>query len=85
MRAPRKVEVFWGVWEFDLDRLTGSRAGRPAATYPQVIHRFIVIGEFGSLKLLDTGLGPRAFLRTTRALGTRSFGLGPWFYSRETI
>ena len=57
----------------------------PAAAYPQDIHKFIVIREFGSLKALDTGLGPRAFLHTTQALGPGSFGLGPWFCNHETI
>ena len=54
-------------------------------TYPQDIHRIFIIREFGSLKPLDTNLGPRAFLHTTQALGTRYFRRGPWFYSRETI
>ena len=57
----------------------------PAAAYPQDIHKFIVIREFGSLKALDTGLGPRAFHGITRALGPRSFGLDPRPMSRETI
>ena len=63
-----------GVWEFDH---SPGRAGRPAASYPQVINKFIVFREFGSLKLLDTDRGPRAFLRTTRALGPRPFGPVP--------
>ena len=38
-----------GVWEFELDRLKGSRAGRPVDR--KVIHRLLtVIGEFGSLR-----------------------------------
>ena len=68
--------------------ITGKelRAGRPVpGTYPQDIHKFIVIREFGSLKVLDTGLGPRAFPRIAQALGPRSFGLGPWFCSHETV
>ena len=57
--------------------LTGRlRAGRPVPswTYPQVIHKFIIFREFGSLKVLDTGLGPRAVLHITRALDLWSFG-----------
>ncbi len=77
----RKIRVL-GVWAWLVRRIA-----RPGATgtYPQVIHKKFMYREFGSLKLLDTNLGPRDFLRTTRALETRCFGRGPWFYSRETI
>ena len=77
----RKIRVL-GVW---LDRLTGSRAGELAPTYPQVVNKKFMYEEFGRLKPLDPNLGPRAFLRTPRALGTRYFRRGPWFYIRETI
>ena len=85
---PQVINKFIVFGEFGSLNLTGGRfrAGRPVTgSYPQDIHKFIVIREFGSLKVLDTGLGPRAYLRITRALGPRSYGLGPWFYSHETI
>ena len=72
----------WGVWEF---HHSPGRAGEPAGSYPQVINKFIVIREFGSLKGLDTGLGPRAFPRITRARDPRPFGPGPWFGTHETV
>ena len=57
------VILFRGVWEFGV-----LFPGRPVrGTYPQVIHRLYTFREFGSLKALDTDLGPRAVLRTTRA------------------
>ena len=54
-----------------------GRAGRPAGSYPQVIHDLFINGEFGSLKPLDTDRGPRAVHHITRALDPRFFGLGP--------
>ena len=66
--------------------LRGAPGARcPAGTYPQVVNKIITYGEFGSLKALDTGLGPRCAPRITRALGPGSFGLGPRPMSRETI
>ena len=65
---------------------TLKRAGRPATgTYPQVIHKKFMYGEFGSLKVLDIDLGSRAFHGITRSLDPRYFGPGPWFCSHETI
>ena len=67
-----------GVWE--------ARAGRPVTgTYPQVIHRFIISGEFGSLRQFVAGRGPRCALHTTRAQDPRPFGPVPWFGSPETV
>ena len=66
--------IILGVWEFGKK----TRAGRPVpGTYPQVTNKLYMIREFGSLKGLDTDLGPRAFLHITRAQDPRSFGQDP--------
>ena len=69
-----KNGCFAGVWEFGKK----TRAGRPVpGTYPQVTNKLYMIREFGSLKGLDTNLGPRAFLHITRAQDLWSFGQDP--------
>ena len=73
--------LLWGVWEFGED----APGARCAGTYPQVIHKLYTFREFGSLKLLDTDRGPRAFPRITRARDPRPFGQVPWFERHETV
>ena len=47
-----------GVWEFGFVSCAPG-AGRPApGSYPQVIHMFFYIREFGSLKALDKNRDP---------------------------
>ena len=41
-----KNGCFVGVWEFQ--EFNAARAGRPAGTYPQVIHKMVKLREFGS-------------------------------------
>ena len=72
-----KVKYFGEFQEFQ--EFDAARRAPPVSsgTYPQVINKFIVFREFGSLKGLDTDRGPRAVHHITRAQDPRFFGPGP--------
>ncbi len=84
IRDAQKVEVFWGVWEFELDRRKVPRRA-PGAPGPRPSDQEdLTIGSLGVWGVWQNR-GPWDFPHITRALETRSFRRGPWFYSRETI